>query len=312
MDREPLAVLTELARAQHGVFGREQALVAGVDRGRLFRATRSGLLVRVHPSVYRFAAVPDGWRSRVWAAYLQAGPDAVVSHESALRLRGVDGVAFRVAVTVPPGRRAAHEGIRVHRFGDLVAEHWDLLDGLPVTSLERTVVDMASELGRRRLDWLLDRLTITERRTTVGAVARVLRQVERRGRRRIAVLGALLDARRPAEPSPRSRVERRIDELLAGSGLPSPAKEYPLPGWPPGSGFVDRAWPEARLILEVDGRSWHAREASMARDRARDRAAAAEGWQTIRVLDAEVADIPDAVLRDVVRVHVSRTARQLS
>ncbi len=60
------------------------------------------------------------------------------------------------------------------------------------------------------------------------------------------------------------------------------------------------------LILEIDGRSWHAREASMAKDRARDRVAARHGWQTLRILGEEIDDCPDAVIDDVRTAYAVR------
>jgi very-short-patch-repair endonuclease len=71
-------------------------------------------------------------------------------------------------------------------------------------------------------------------------------------------------------------------------------------------GFVDRCWPEAKLILEIDGRRWHARERDMAKDRARDREAARLGWQTVRVLDEEVGDCLGAVVDDMVTIYAER------
>lgn len=76
----------------------------------------------------------------------------------------------------------------------------------------------------------------------------------------------------------------------------------------PIEGLVDRAWPEVHLILEIDGRRWHARERDMARDRRRDRQAAAVGWQTLRVLGEEIRDIPDDVRAEVVAAYAVRRA----
>jgi hypothetical protein len=110
---------------------------------------------------------------------------------------------------------------------------------------------------------------------------------------------------------PRSLLERSADELLALTGLPPAEREYPLPsllaerGAAP-EGFVDRAWPEVKLIVEIDGRPWHARERAMARDRHRDRRAAAAGWQTLRILDEEVDDVPDEVAADIVDAYTAR------
>lgn len=303
MDHRQLSVISVVAGAQHGVFSVAQAAQVGVSARQLATAARAGFLVRVHPVVYRFAAVPPTPSSIVLGGTLQAGPRAAGSHEAALVVRGIDRLPVRPVVTVPPGSRADHPGIRVHRFGDLRDSHRDVVGGIPVTTLERAVVDLASTVSRVRLDWLIDRLTITDRLVSTGGIARVLRQVNRRGRRHIARLQEELDRRRPGEPVSRSTLEERVDRLLDGTGLPTPDREYPLPSGVPGEGLVDRAWPEALLILEVDGRRWHARERSMARDRARDRAAATHGWLTMRVLDEEVADLPGVLVQDLLTVH---------
>jgi Protein of unknown function (DUF559) len=211
---------------------------------------------------------------------------------------------------VPPWSRSSGTGVRVHRH-ELPEEHRATVDGIPTTTLPRAIVDIASSVSPVTLAYLVDRATVTQRVTTVAAIGRALRQSSRRGRRRIAELTKILDHRRPGEPAPRSRVERQVDEALATTDLPRPLTEYPVPSLAPGLGFVDRAWPDARLILEVDGRTWHARERDMAKDRARDRAAARAGWLTLRVLDEEVRDLLDAVLDDVVDVH-HRRAREIA
>ncbi len=304
-----LRALTALAAQQHGVFSAHQADAIGVDSGRRHRAVASGLLVRVHPHVDRFTVAEFTWRAAVRAALLQSGPTATASHESALWLHGVGRlVSFEPAITLPPGGRAAQVGYRVHRYCDLTDEHREVVDGEPTTTLARAVVDVTSVVSLGRLAWIVDQLTMVERRLRLGEISRCLRQGNRRGRRRIRNLQVVLDERLPGAFVPRSRLERRVDDLIRASSLPRPVAEYPVPGWSRGAGFVDRAWPEARLILEVDGRPWHARESAMAKDRARDRSAAAHGWQTLRVLDEEVADAPGAVIVDLERTYRSRIA----
>jgi len=89
-----------------------------------------------------------------------------------------------------------------------------------------------------------------------------------------------------------------------------PEREYPLPGLlgRDAVGFVDRAWPGVKLIVEIDGRRWHAREVDMAKDRRRDRQAAAAGWQTLRILGEEVLDASVAVVDEIVAVYEQRAA----
>jgi hypothetical protein len=305
---EWVGLLTELAARQDGVFSVDQAAAVGVDRRRLRRAEQAGLVVRCHPRVHAFAGASLTRRSLIRAATLQV-PDSSASHESALALHQVPSVPFGVAVTVRFGNGHLHGDIRVHRYRRFPDGHRATIDGIPTTTLERAVVDVTSVLRRAHLEHLVDQLTITSRRTSIGAIGRALRQVDRRGRVGIGALGPILDARRPAEPAPRSRLERRVDELLATTTLPRPRHEHPLPSSRELPGFVDRAWVDAKLILEIDGRTWHAREASMAKDRARDRAAAALGWQTLRVLDEEVADCPAQVADDVVAAYTVRVSQ---
>ncbi len=301
------ASIGQVAATQDGVFSADQAAACGIDRRRLNRAEASGLVARIHPNVWRFVGTPLHDRGRARAATLQAGLRSASSHEAALLLHRVERIPFHPVVTVPADATTyRYEGIRVHRMVDLLAEHRCVVDGIPTTTLERAIVDSTSVLLPSRLAHLIDEVTITHRRTSVGAIGRSLRQVNRRGRLRIARLGALLDERRPAEPAPRSRLERTVDELLRGADVPEPRREHPLPTDQALTGLVDRCWTEARLIVEIDGRTWHAREKAMAVDRARDRAAARVGWQTLRVLDEEVGACGPAVVDDIETAYATR------
>lgn len=305
--RSELQRLAVHASEHHGVASVRAAAEMGLDRRQLRRAEAAGIIEFVHPDVLRFRGAVLTPRMRIAAAVAQV-PGSTASHESALWLHGVARMPFVVAVTTSPAGRSSRWGIRIHRAGDLRAEHVTCIEGIEVTTLPRTVVDLASVFGRPRLAHLIDQLTIVERRTSVGAIAEVLDQVHRRGRAGIGVLAVLLDARSPGAVAPRSRLERRVDRLIATSRvLPTPVAERPLPS-DELRGLVDRAWPPARLILEIDGRAWHAREESMATDRARDRAAAAAGWLTLRVLDDEVARDPEGVLQDVEAAYLARVA----
>ncbi len=310
MRSQSLASVIEMAAPAGGVFSAAQAGDVGISRKQLRDAERTGVLRRLHPSVFWVGSGAVPRRGRIRAAVLAVGHGAVPSHESSLFLHGVRHVEFAVAVSAAPAAQHILDGVRVHRVRDLLPEHVVVVDGIATTTVERALVDLAGVVSRVRLEWLLDHLTVTTRRTSIGRIARVVRQINRRGRRRIGDLTGLLDARAPTEGRHRSLLERTADELLASSGLPSPEAEYPLPELIVGTGsrreFVDRAWPDIKLILEIDGRSWHAREQDMARDRRRDRQAAAVGWQTLRVLDEEVRDIADEVVADLLAAYAER------
>jgi Transcriptional regulator, AbiEi antitoxin/Protein of unknown function (DUF559) len=303
---EAMGRLARLAAAQDSVFTARDATRLGIDRHRLRRAETAGIVVRLHPQVFVMAGAPPTPRSLARAASLHL-PHGSISHEAALVLEDVDRIPFAVAATVEPHLGHRHDGIRVHRASDLIDEHRTTIDGIPTTTVARAVVDVASVFTPARLEFVLDHVTVTRRLTSLGQISRTLRQVNRRGRVGIGTLSRLLDARAPSEPAPRSRLERRVDQLLlAETKLPTPRKEYPLPTDENYLGFVDRCWEDAMLILEIDGRTWHARERAMAKDRARDRVAARVGWQTLRILDEEVDDCPDAVVDDLIATYARR------
>lgn len=299
--------VADVATRQAGAFSVEQAVACGLSRGQIAYARRHGLLRRVAPNVLMFAGTPLTDGIRHWAAFLQAGPSSVISHEAALRALGVLKVPPVVTISVPAGTHPSVPGVRVHRVSDLVAEHVTPVDGLPVTTLERAVVDTASVFRRVCLEHLVDDLVIRERATSIARISRTLHRVQRRGRRNIGVLGGILDARSPGEPAPRSLLERRLDDVIARAGLPTPVPEYPLPSVSHQPGFVDRAFPEVRLIVEADGRRWHARELNMAKDRARDRDAARLGWLTVRYLCEELdQELAHLVVGELIDIYARR------
>ena len=80
--------------------------------------------------------------------------------------------------------------------------------------------------------------------------------------------------------------------------------QFPFPGRQITKGCVDAAYVDAKLVIEVDGRSWHTRIADVKRDHERDADAARSGWQTLRLLWEHVVGDPEgsaAVVRDVLR-----------
>lgn len=309
MREADIATLAVLAHGQDGVFHIDQALRLGIDRTTVRRSGNAGSIVRVHSNVWRFTAASGDRRQQIRAATMQVD-SSVASHESSLCMNGVDHVEFAVVVSAGPMANQRHNGIRVHRVGDLHSDLVTTIDGIPTTTLPRAVVEAASAFRLSRLDALLDRVTITDRRTSIGAIERAMRRSNAHGRRGIGTLRQLLDDRAPSDATPHSIAEQLADELLLVSDvLPTPEREHPLPGWAPGNAFVDRAWPDAMLIVEIDSRTWHSREKDMAKDRERDRSAAKAGWQTLRILYSELRDEPIAAIADIEQTYLTRLAQ---
>ncbi|HEX6567588.1 MAG TPA: DUF559 domain-containing protein, partial [Acidimicrobiales bacterium] len=140
---------------------------------------------------------------------------------------------------------------------------------------------------------------VQARATSWHAIGGVFRDVVRPGKPGMATVTALLDDRCGTTVPAASTLERALFTALAAGGLPEPVRQMPLPGSGPVRGLVDAAYPDARIVLEADGRTYHMRLADMRRDRERDARVVKAGWVTMRFVYSQVVDDPAAVCADV-------------
>jgi Protein of unknown function (DUF559) len=312
METTPDRRIATIAAGQAGALARAQALPAGMTDRMISHRLATGRWTFLHPGVYAVAGAPPSWLGDVWGARLAAGPQAVASHETALLLRGVEDrhvPRHPVRLIVPHGTHPRVAGAVVHQIDDLAPDHVCEVDGLPVTTPARAVVDLAARAGPRRLAEIVD--VVTPRLTSTARIARSTADVARRGKPGIARLGEVLDARGPGHGPPASVLEGALFGALAAAELPAPARQFRLPGRGAVDGLVDAAYLDVRLILEADGRRWHSRISDLRRDHQRDAEAARAGWQTLRLLYEDVVGHPDEVadmVRDVRRARASQTA----
>ena len=295
-----------LAARQASAFSRQQALALGATDPMIARRLRSERWVRVHPGVYVLAGSPPSWLRDVWCAFLAVGPAATVTHETALRLHGVERVPPRpMTLTVRHGSHARIPGIVVHQIDDLRPEHVTSALGLPVSRVERAVVEVAATLGERHLGDVVDDV-MWSRRAGLPRLSGCLREVARPGKPGVAKLARVLDARSDGPVPPQSVLERCLFGGLAAGGLPAPARQVPLPGRGRIEGLVDAAYRDARLIVEADGRRWHTRIRDLKRDHVRDAEAARAGWETLRFVYEQLVHEPDEVCAVVADVRACR------
>ena len=185
------------------------------------RAIASGRLIRLHPSVYAVghaALRPDAHRL---AAVLAAGPGAVLSHTSAAAAWGLlTDHRPRIDVTIPRARGRALPGLSVHRNRLHPADR-AVIGGVPVTSVARTLLDVAATRPPRILERALERAEELRRFDLAEVDACLERHRGRRGAGRLRA--AIADAR-PADPRTlRSWLERAVLALIDEHGLPRPA-----------------------------------------------------------------------------------------
>src|SRR4051812_43769177 len=147
----------ELASGQHGALARKQLLPQLGDDKVLDRRLAAGLWKRLVSGVYAPASAVPTWRHELSAALL-AHPGAVVSHSAAAALHRWSGYG-EGPVEISGSYRANTRSLGVvHRTKDLADGDITEVDGLVVTTVLRTAIDMSSVLRRRRLEWLLDDL----------------------------------------------------------------------------------------------------------------------------------------------------------
>ena len=166
--------------------------------------------------------------------------------------------------------------------------------------MARALFDLAGTVGPRRLARAVD-AALAARRVTVAELDATVRNVSERGRSGAPRLRAVLEARREAYVAPTSVLEDRFLELVHQSGLPDPALQVRLDGALGWIGTVDFAWLDRRVVVEVDGATFHDSVTDRENDERRDRALEGEGWVVLRFNWNDVTKRPTSVVRTVQR-----------
>jgi hypothetical protein len=293
-----------LVRLQCGVFSREQALESGITVPMINARLRSGAWRAVCRGVYADAAVDVDRTGMMWAALLFAGRFAVLSHETAAELHKLGGRTDRdIHITVPATARiTAVPGVRIHRSRR--ALRLALADAtMPYTSAEETVLDLvdAAETFDDMCGWVT-RLLARPRTTPLklAAVVRLRDVMARRDRIRWRLLlGPMIHATITGDQSVlEHRYERDVERA---HGLPEPVRQAPFvkPDGKPGR--RDRAYPEYRVVIELDGQLFHQTEDVWA-DKDRDNASIEAGHEPLRYGWKHVTQQPCATAAQVSRV----------
>ena len=266
-DRE----VADLATLQHGVVSLAQLRAAGVSDDSVVRRVRAGRLHRVHRGVYAVGHRRLGERGHLWAAVL-AVPGGVLSHRTAAAVWDLCPTpSGRLDVTTTGGARSTKK-LRVHHTQRLEAT---TKDGLPVTTVARTLRDLAAEGDPR----LARRLARAEHHRLLDTTA-LAEQCDRPGGRR---LERALSELRPGVT--RSELEERFLEELKRAGLPRPEVNARIAGYE-----VDFVWPKQRLIAETDGAATHLTLTAFEADRRRDAVLVSAGWRVVRFTWRQVTD----------------------
>ncbi|HEU0023772.1 MAG TPA: type IV toxin-antitoxin system AbiEi family antitoxin domain-containing protein [Thermoleophilaceae bacterium] len=282
--------LAELAR-RHGVVARRELIALGATPEGIDVRREAGRLHVLHRGVYavghRAVTRRGGWM----AAVLAGGPEAVLSHHAAAALWRIrDPCPGPTDVTVRRQRRS-NSSLRFHHVR-LPRDEMTEVDGIPVSTMPRTLFDLATVLDERQLERAINEADYLRLTDPLSLRDLLVRYPRRAGAARIR---AALAARSRGATRTRSDLEELFLSLLDRHGLPRPRVNSHIPG----IGEVDCAWPAARLVVELDSRSAHATSAAFEADRERDRLLQAAGWRVIRITWRQLAQDETALVVDL-------------
>jgi Transcriptional regulator, AbiEi antitoxin len=267
------------AERQHGVVSRRQLRALGIGDSTITARIASNYL---RPLFRETFAVGHGAITRqgeMLAAVLACEKGTALSHGSAAELLGLWSKRLSVVHVTPPnwsGRKIP--GIRWHRVRLPLPDEIEIRDGIPCTTISRTIVDMAGESGWGQLRRLVEQAAIL-RLLDVEEIDLVLSRGRRRGAPRLRSVLAPWRETREKRPVVRSRLEARLLPVLIEEGLPAPRTNVKL-RVERHLFEVDLLWEKQRLAIETDGEETHDTRAAFQRDRKRDQILTAAGYRT--------------------------------
>jgi hypothetical protein len=280
---------TELVRRQQGRLTWAQLMALGVSRSTASQWRSQGRLTRVMPKVYAVGPRIDGLEARSWEAVLHAGPGAMLSHRSAAHKLGLIKYPPAVVEVSTPRRKAPSIDavVRVYAQRDVKRAR---RDGVPITTVEQTLLDLA----RVEPALLARALSVLDFRKQLEV--RALEAICGSGRLGSGALRAALLEHQPALAYTNGELEQRFLRWCEGWKVPLPKFNVQLHGI-----IVDAYWPEHGLVVELDGHANHSSPAQLRRDRARDLKLRAHDLSVVRYGWELMHQQPEAMHADLMR-----------
>ncbi len=290
--------VAELATRQCGRVSRAQLRALDVPDSTVDRWISDGYLIRVLPRVYAVGHAGADQPTRLFELVLFAGPGAAISHGTAAHWRG--WLRFPVEkshVSTPRRIRTRLRKVEVHSARTLDRE---LVNGIPCTTVTRTLLDLAAS----------EPLSLVRRSLAQLDYERALRPEAIRaacgyGRRGSSRLLEALDTYIPAMAATKSDLEIAFLLVCRRHGLPIPNVNTIVHGVE-----VDCHWPQYGLVVELDGGGNHATAAQRNRDQGRDMKLRAHGLTVIRYTNDQVTRSPQNVADDI-HAEVARRASNI-
>jgi hypothetical protein len=285
--------IARLAHRQHGRVARRQLLSLGLGADAIdYRLARSRLH-QVYVGVYAVGHDTPTREGNWMAAVLAGGEGAVLSHRDAAALWGIRLHGRSVIEVTTPRGQHPRRGIQFHR-SSLPPDEVTTKDGIPVTTVSRTLFDLATVLRPRQLERALNEAEIRHLWDELSLLDLLGRYPRRAGS---CAVRAVLEARNAGAKTIRSDLELEFLEFVDAAGLPEPRLNADVEGFE-----VDAVWRRERVVVELDSRTFHLTAAAFEQDRERDRILQAAGWRPIRVTSKQLRHAPDRLQADLRRL----------
>lgn len=298
--------IAAIAAAQIGLVTHDQALANGATPRAIQRRVTGKLWVATFPGVYALAGAPTGWHQDVLAACLATSSTAVASHRAAARLWGLPGFERSgVEVSVRGDRWHRLRGVACHRSTDLAPSDRTAIGPIPITRIERTLIDVARCTPAARLEEAID-AAVARHLTTYRRIERRFTQLARRGRPGVTTMRSVLESRPPTAAAPESVQERRLLRSLASAGFPPPVPQYEIRERGRLVARVDAAYPDRQIAIEYDSYLFHGGRRQHERDARRANRLRALGWEVIVATAADLRRDADGTLHRAVRRAIER------
>ncbi len=288
MDRSADDQLLAFAADHHAVFRGAHARVCGLTDRQIEGRIALGLWRRLYDDVYIAGGAPLTWRGGLLAASWAGGFRAAASHRSAAALWDLAGGRRSIVeITCPRWRRAKHDGLVVHETKALEGVDITDVEGIPVTTPERTLLDLGAMCHESVVEMALD---AAEHRglVTRASVQATLDRLGRSGRNGVGTLRRLLMVHESERRAPESEMETALIQCLRRNGWPEPIPQYEIRQAGKFVARVDAAYPEWRIAIEYQSNEYHSGRLASERDNDRRLRIIAAGWFPIEATLPEV------------------------
>ena len=280
-------LIAEIAGRAHGVVARKNLLEKGVTSQQIQQRLRRGTLLREHSGVYRVGHRAPSVEARYLAAVLACG-------DGALLIGRPGAYLWRLMIGSPPHPEVIAlvkrkvRGVRTHRVRRIDPEDATPCRGIPVTTVPRTLVDLAGVLPQEELARACHEADVRYKVAPEKVEAVLARLATRRG------AGTLRRILHGETRVTISRLEAQFLTVLQNDGVPLPETNCPV-----GGRRVDCRWPANRVTVELDGYTYHRSRHAWETDRRREREAYARGDEFRRYTWRDVVEDPALMLREL-------------